>query len=78
MPCCLFLTRSRAAEYFGKSAMTSLGYCQAGRKMLVFAVLRDSSGITADAGDVMVVHRSNHQLVRTRAACACQAPHALH
>lgn len=32
--------------------------------MLVFAVLRDSSGITADTGEVLVVHNVQHQLVR--------------
>jgi hypothetical protein len=31
-------------EYFADDAMTSLGYCQGGRKMLVFAVIMDKVG----------------------------------
>jgi hypothetical protein len=37
-------------EYFGTDANTSLGYCQGGDKMLVFAVLLDRSGLTAASG----------------------------
>jgi hypothetical protein len=33
--------------------------------MLVFAVLTDKSGVTADANSILVVHRSEHQLART-------------
>ncbi len=38
-------------------------YCQGGKKMLVFAVLSDRSGITHDNETTVVVHRSEHQLV---------------
>jgi aerobic-type carbon monoxide dehydrogenase small subunit (CoxS/CutS family) len=52
-------------EYFAKDAAISVGYCRGGRKMLVFAVLTDKSGVTADANSILVVHRSEHQLART-------------
>jgi hypothetical protein len=41
--------------------------------MLVFAVLRDRSGLTAKQGSVVVVHRIEHQLVR-----ACATTHTVH
>ena len=37
-----------AGEYFGTDVSTSLGYCRGGKKMLVFAVLCDSSGVTRE------------------------------
>jgi hypothetical protein len=40
--------------------------------MLVFAVLTDTSGITASDANVLVVHRPEHQLARAcMHACAC-------
>ena len=33
-------------EYFGLDFNTALGYCKGGKKMLVFAVLADKSGVT--------------------------------
>ena len=36
-----------AGEYFGIDIHTSLGYCRGGKKMLVFAVLVDPTGVTA-------------------------------
>jgi hypothetical protein len=56
----------RVAEYFGKEAEVSAYYCQGGKKMLVFAVLSDKSGITHDNETTVVVHRSEHQLVSSR------------
>ena len=47
----------------------SLGYCRGGRKMLVFAVLTDRSGVTVDGPGVVVVHRPEHQLVRACVPC---------
>ena len=46
-----------------------MAYCRGGKQMLVFAVLCDKSGITADADAVVVVHRPAHQLVRAREVC---------
>ena len=39
-----------AGEYFATNAATSLAYCKGGRKMLVFAVLTDVSGLTTHTG----------------------------
>jgi hypothetical protein len=50
--------------------------------MLVFACLRDASGVTADQPNVMVVHRPEHQLVRHRCSVLrvgclrCRGSHA--
>ena len=41
-------------EYFGEQATTSLTYCKGGRKMLVFLVLLDPSGVTATGQGVTV------------------------
>ena len=49
-------------EYFGGNASVSLPYCKGGRKMLVFAVLTDKSGVTSDTPGVVVVHKPEHQL----------------
>ena len=49
-------------EYFATSAGTSLGYCRGGRTMLLFALLLDQNGLTANNGAVLVVHRTDHQL----------------
>ena len=49
----------------------SVAYCRGGRKLLVFACLRDASGITVDKPNVMVVHRPEHQLVRHRCSVFC-------
>ena len=48
-------------------------YCQGGKKMLVFAVLSDKSGITHDNETTVVVHRPEHQLVRPLAEPALRA-----
>jgi len=40
----------------------SVGFCQSGKKMLVFAVLIDKSGLTASNEVAVVVHRPAHQL----------------
>ena len=37
-------------------------YCQGGRKMIVFAVLMDQSGLTKRAGGIVVVNKTEHQL----------------
>jgi len=51
-------------EYFGGNAVVSLPYCRGGSKMVVFAVLTDPSGVTAQVAnkDVVVVHKVEHQL----------------
>ena len=53
-------------EYFGANARVSLGYCRGGRKMLVFVVLCDPSGITTEgvtaAGDIIVVNKPEFQV----------------
>ena len=49
-------------EYFGGNANVSLPYCKGGRKMLVFAVLTDKSGVTSDTPGVVVIHKPEHQL----------------
>ena len=45
-------------EYFGAAgnATISVAYCKGGRKMLVFAVLVDKSGLTLDNGSIIVVN----------------------
>ena len=49
-------------EYFGEQASTSLTYCRGGRKMLVFLVLLDPSGVTATGSGVTVIHKPEFQL----------------
>ena len=53
-------------EYFGGQPRISLGYCRGGRKMLVFAILTDPSGVTQFneqiPGGVAVIHKPEHQL----------------
>ncbi len=51
-------------EYFGGDAAVSLGYCQGGCKMLVFAVMLDASGLTADLRqhNIVVINKPEHQL----------------
>uniref|UniRef100_A0A7S4A0C8 Macro domain-containing protein n=1 Tax=Pelagomonas calceolata TaxID=35677 RepID=A0A7S4A0C8_9STRA len=66
-------------EYFGApgNAAISVGYCKGGRKMLVFAVLVDKSGLTLDNGSIIVVNKPEYQLplfVLTFAAGGAAAP----
>ena len=51
-------------EYFGAAgnATISVAYCKGGRKMLVFAVLVDKSGLTLDNGQIIVVNKPEYQL----------------
>ena len=53
-------------EYFGGQPRISLGYCRGGRKMLVFCILTDPSGVTQFneqiPGGVAVIHKPEHQL----------------
>jgi hypothetical protein len=49
-------------EYFATEAKTSLGYCRNGKALLLFAVLLDPAGLTANSGNVLVVRRTDHQL----------------
>ena len=51
-------------EYFGAAgnATISVAYCKGGRKMLVFAVLVDKSGLTLDNGSIIVVNKPEYQL----------------
>ncbi len=44
--------------------------------MLVFAVLRDRSGLTANQGSILVVHRIEHQLLRGCATKPCMRAHS--
>ena len=47
--CCFRFAAAGPGEYFarGQHAEVAQAYCKGGRKMLVFAVLMDSSGLTA-------------------------------
>ena len=49
-------------EYFATEANISLGYCKGGHQMIVFAIIMDKSGLTADANNVIVVNKMEHQL----------------
>ena len=51
-----------AGEYFATEAAVSLTYCRNGRALLLFGVLLDPAGLSANNGRVIVVHRSDHQL----------------
>ena len=51
-----------AGEYFAETPSISLPYCAGGRRLLVFAVLMDKSGLTKRTGGILVVHKSSHQL----------------
>jgi len=58
--------RQGPGEYFATQADVSVAYCRGGRKMLVFAVLMDASGLTQQRGaercGVIVCHKPEHQL----------------
>lgn len=67
-------------EYFATNPLISVPYCKGGRKMLVFAVLVDASGLTKDGGSIIVVNKPEHQLplfVLTLDGGARPAAHAL-
>lgn len=49
-------------EYFARRALTSVGYCNAGKKMLVVALLTDKTGLTLDNEDYVVISKPEHQL----------------
>jgi O-acetyl-ADP-ribose deacetylase (regulator of RNase III) len=51
-------------EYFAGAghSQISVAYCRGGKKMIVFAVLVDRSGLTCDKGSIVVVNRPEHQL----------------
>jgi len=51
-----------AGEYFAEDPHISLPYCVGGKKMIVFAVLMDRSGLTNRQQGIVVVHKSEHQL----------------
>ena len=55
------ITNTTLFRYFGKNFFTSLVYCT-GKCILVFAILRDPSGITTETKDVIVVHKPEHQI----------------
>jgi hypothetical protein len=52
-------------EYFASFATevrVSLGDSRQGRSLLLFAVLLDPTGLTANNGKVLVVHQTDHHL----------------
>ena len=49
-------------EYFAREAGVALPFCRQGRDIVLFVVLLEAGGLTADNGNVLVVHRSDHQL----------------
>jgi len=51
-------------EYFAgeKNSAISIPYCKGGKKMLVFAVLVDRSGLTKDSPQIVVINKPEHQL----------------
>eukprot|EP01043_Picozoa_sp_COSAG02_P031633 COSAG02_NODE_2074_length_9929_cov_698.467955_5_plen_385_part_00 len=59
-----------AGEYFGTDVGTSLGYCQGGKKMLVFAVLCDPAGVTneVDLGGGGIRHAAARKPAATQSA----------
>jgi hypothetical protein len=51
-----------AGEYFAETNVISIAYCRGGKKMLVFAVLMDKTGLTTKAGEIVVINKTSHQL----------------
>jgi len=49
-------------EYFAETNGISFAYCKGGKKMLVFAVLMDKTGLTTKAGEIVVINKTSHQL----------------
>ena len=57
-------------EYFGKDVKTSIGYCQGGNMVLVFAILYDRDGITIENDNpqhnpgekILVINKIEYQL----------------
>ena len=50
-------------EYFAENPSISVPYCAGGKKMIVFAVLMDKSGLTKrDGSGIVVVNKTEHQL----------------
>ena len=71
-------------EYFGGCVADSLAYCRGGRKMIVFAVLMDGSGLTfhGEGGahkEVTVINKSHHHVpIAVISFCYPQATAAAH
>lgn len=52
-----------AGEYFAEDPLISLPYCKGGRKMLIFAVIMDQSGLRKhNTHGILVCHRPAHHL----------------
>ena len=51
-----------AGEYFAENVQISIPYCGGGKRMLVFAVLMDQTGLTKRQSGIVVVHKPEHQL----------------
>ena len=49
-------------EYFAEDSNISVAYCQGGKKMIVFAVLMDPSGLTKRTNGIVVINKVEHQL----------------
>ena len=49
-------------EYFAENVNISIPYCAGGKRMIVFAVLMDESGLTKRQNSIVVVNRTEHQL----------------
>lgn len=50
-------------EYFAETPSISVPYCAGGKKMFIFAVLMDKSGLTKrDWSGIVVVNKTEHQL----------------
>eukprot|EP00940_MAST-03C_sp_MAST-3C-sp2_P000307 g307.t1 len=49
-------------EYFSRTATIPLGYVKGGRKLIVFAVLMDNSGLTENLKNLVVINKPEHQL----------------
>jgi hypothetical protein len=50
-------------EYFAENLLISLPYCKGGRKLLVFAVIMDQSGLREhNTPGILVCHKSGHHL----------------
>jgi hypothetical protein len=51
-----------AGEYFAETPAISIPYCAGSKRMLVFAVLMDRSGLTKRQQGIVVINKSEHQL----------------
>ena len=61
-------------EYFGGDASVSHGYCKGGRKMIIFVVLLEPTGVTSENEQIVRVPSSSSFLTIPAPPLPCPSP----